>query len=358
MERKHYIDNLRWIAILLLFPFHTAQIWNGGEYSGFYIWSHTNNFMYAFSTAVYPWYMTLLFVIAGISSKYALKKRTNKQFIVERSKKLLIPFVFGVLFLVPVMTYIAEIFFNGYTGSYINQYILFFTKETDLTGYKGGFTPAHLWFLLYLFVISMIALLVIQIQRKRFPKLCVDKFSYGMLILLFIPEWLMLYVLNIGGKSIGQFLMLYLTGYYILSEENILQKLKQYRFISLGLFLISVSAYTYLYCFGNMRNELGTGLFVFFGWTGILTLLGVGQLYLNFHTKLSEYFSHASFPIYIIHQPVLVVVGFFALKMSVGITIQFLLIALLSFTATIVIYEVVGRIPYVSMLFGIDRRVK
>lgn len=42
MERKYYIDNLRWLAILLLIPFHAAQIWSGGEYSGFYIWSHIN----------------------------------------------------------------------------------------------------------------------------------------------------------------------------------------------------------------------------------------------------------------------------------------------------------------------------
>lgn len=70
MERKYYLDNLRWMAILLLFPFHAAQIWN----SGYYIWSHTNQFLYAFSTAVYPWFITLLFVIAGMSAKYSLAK--------------------------------------------------------------------------------------------------------------------------------------------------------------------------------------------------------------------------------------------------------------------------------------------
>ena len=83
MERKYYIDNLRWLAILLLFPFHAAQIWSGGEYRGFYIWSHTNTALYVFSTAVYPRYMTFLFAIAGMSCKYALLKRTifdlNKQ---------------------------------------------------------------------------------------------------------------------------------------------------------------------------------------------------------------------------------------------------------------------------------------
>lgn len=89
MERKYFVDRLRWMAILLLFPFHAAQIYSGGEYYGFYIWSHTNMALYAFSTAVYPWYMTLLFVLAGMSCKYALSKRTIKQFIQERTKKII-----------------------------------------------------------------------------------------------------------------------------------------------------------------------------------------------------------------------------------------------------------------------------
>lgn len=127
-NRKHYIDNLRSLAILLLFPFHAAQIWSGGEYSGFYVWSHTDNVLYAFSTAVYPWYMTLLFTLAGMSSKYSLQKRSNKQFIGERVKKLIIPFLFGLFVLVPAMTYTGEVYFNDYKGTYLGQYRLFFQK--------------------------------------------------------------------------------------------------------------------------------------------------------------------------------------------------------------------------------------
>ena len=66
--------------------------------------------------------MTFLFTIAGMSCKYALLKRTNKQFVAERIKKLVIPFFFGLLALVPVMTYTAEVFFNGYTDTYWKQY--------------------------------------------------------------------------------------------------------------------------------------------------------------------------------------------------------------------------------------------
>lgn len=356
MERKYYIDNLRWLAILLLFPFHAAQIWSGGEYSGFYIWSHTNIILYVFSTAVYPWYMTFLFAIAGMSCKYALLKRTKRQFVVERTKKLLIPFFFGLLTLVPVMTYIAEVFFNGYTGTYLQQYGLFFTKETDLTGYHGGFTPAHLWFLLYLFIISLSALLIVLLQKKYFPKFGVGSISYFFIILLFIPEWLCQYILNIGGKSLGQFMMLFLFGYYILSEENVLQKLKQYRFVSLVLCILAGSVYVYLYCFENSRSIWITGFYNFFGWIGIITLLGIGQPKLDFHNQLSDYLAHASFPVYILHMPILIVASFFVLKLPIGVAGQFSLIVLISVIATFLIYEIIKRVPILRFFLGIAKQ--
>ncbi len=356
MERKYYIDNLRRLAILLLFPFHAAQIWSGGEYSGFYIWSHTNTILYVFSTAVYPWYMTFLFAIAGMNCKYALLKRTNRQFIAERTKKLLIPFFFGLLTLVPIMTYIAEVFFNGYTGTYLQHYGLFFTKETDLTGYHGGFTPAHLWFLLYLFIISLSALLIVLLQKKYLPKFGVGNISYFFTILLFVPEWLCQYVLNIGGKSLGQFMILFLFGYYILSEESVLQKLKQYRFVSLILCILSGILYTYLYCFENFRNICITGFYNFFGWMGILTLLGIGQSKLNFYNQLSDYLTRSSFPIYILHMPILVVAGFFVLKLPIGVAGQFSLIVLISIIATFLIYEIIKRVPGLRFFLGITKQ--
>ncbi len=356
MERKYFIDNLRWMAILLLFPFHASQIWSGGEYSGFYVWSHTSTALYLFSTAVYPWYMTLLFVIAGISCKYSLQIRTNRQFIVERIKKLLVPFLFGLLVFVPVMTYIAEVFFNGYTGTYLQQYGLFFTKETDLTGYHGGFTPAHLWFLLYLFVVSVTAILIVLLQKKFLPGFKVGNLPYFYIVFLFAPEWMCQYILNIGGKSLGQFLILFLFGYYILSEESILKKLQRYRFVSLVLFIISGSLYTYLYCLENIRNILMDGLYIFYGWMGIITLIGIGRSKLNFHSRLSDYLTRASFPVYIIHMPILVAAGFFVLRLPIGVAGQISLIVLISYAATFILYEFIKRIPVLRSFLGIVKQ--
>jgi len=81
--------------------------------------------------------------VAGISSAYALQKRTPGQYIQECVKKLLLSLRLGLLVLVPTQTYFAESFLNGYTGSYWRQCLLFFTKPTDLTSCASGFTPAH-----------------------------------------------------------------------------------------------------------------------------------------------------------------------------------------------------------------------
>ena len=112
--RKYYIDNIRILCILMLFPFHTAMI-----FKTWYV--HSNDLFGAtmLILGVYPWWMSALFVLAGMSTVYALKKRTIKKYIEERFLKLLVPLISAILLLIPVQTYIADKYFNHYSGSYI-----------------------------------------------------------------------------------------------------------------------------------------------------------------------------------------------------------------------------------------------
>jgi len=163
--RKHYIDNLRWMCVLLLFPYHVFMIYNTwGE--NFYVKGPGVHPVMTFNVVTWPWFMPILFVIAGISTAYAMRRRSVGEYVKERVLKLLVPLAAGILLLIPAQTYFAERFHNGYTGGYFAQYVLFFTKPTDLTGYAGGFTPGHLWFILYLFVISLAAVPVILLNKK------------------------------------------------------------------------------------------------------------------------------------------------------------------------------------------------
>jgi glucan biosynthesis protein C len=107
--RKHYIDWLRNLGILYLFPFHTARLFDSMEPN--YIKGETSLLCDLLIQAS-MWFMPLLFLISGMSTYYSLKKRSNRQYIRERISRLLVPFIFGLLFIVPPQAYNAEKFHN------------------------------------------------------------------------------------------------------------------------------------------------------------------------------------------------------------------------------------------------------
>jgi fucose 4-O-acetylase-like acetyltransferase len=60
---------------------------------GSYIWFFGSRALSTFIILISPWYMPLLFVLAGVSARLALKKRTYSGFVKERLSKLLLPLI-------------------------------------------------------------------------------------------------------------------------------------------------------------------------------------------------------------------------------------------------------------------------
>jgi hypothetical protein len=67
--------------------------------------------------------------------------------------------------------------------SAIDYYFPCFTKITDLTGYRGGLTLGPPWFILFLFIVSCLALPIIELLKNRID-LQERKFSISSIILL------------------------------------------------------------------------------------------------------------------------------------------------------------------------------
>lgn len=357
--RKYFLDNLRWIIILLLFPFHTFRIYS---FENFYIHGPPNIILFDFIVFLAPWFMSLLFVIAGISTYYSLKKRTPKEYLKERIFRLFIPFVSGLVLLVPIQTFFAEKFHLGYTGSYFSQLITFFTKFGDLSGYTGGFTPGHLWFILYLFIISIIALPIIILYKNSSIKLNFDKINIIRIIPLFLIFWIMSDILDIGGESLGAYFALFMIGYFILFSDKIQQSLEKYKWYFVSIFLIcSIINLMVMvpFIFSLLPDyywviDILYGLFsAFLSWAAILSLMGLGNKYLNLHNKWTEYFTKASYTIYIFHQTWIVIVAYYTLLLTSSFILQIIVILFGSFILTIISYEIVKRSKLTRFLFGI-----
>ena len=347
--RKHYIDNLRNLTILLLFPVHTFMIWNDFG-SQFYIWQGESKMLSTLIVLVNPWFMPLLFVLAGMSARYALEKRTNKEFVLQRINKLLIPFVGGMIFIVPFQTLYARKFFDNYAGSIADNLIYFFTHVTDFSGYDGAFTPGHLWFILFLFLISMFALILFHIVPYGKVEVCVGKIPVFGVLLIFIPIWIMYYLGNFGGFSIGKNLALYLAGYYVLSNELIIEKLeKNIKWLG-GLCMIGTIVSVTIYYKYAYYGDLWVN---FIGWISILCLLILGKRFLNRKTGFTEYFNNASYPIYILHQSILVALAYYVVQMNNILWVQVFCICIGSFLLTVLAYHIIRLIPGVRRIVGI-----
>ncbi len=99
--------------------------------------------------------MHLLFFISGVGTFYALRKRTNKLYLSERSSRLLIPLLFSILVIVPPQVYIERIS----QGLAYSSFFDFYPQIFNFQPYpEGDFSWHHMWFVLYLFFYSLIGL--------------------------------------------------------------------------------------------------------------------------------------------------------------------------------------------------------
>jgi len=356
MERKYFIDNLRILCILLLFPFHVGMFYNDfGE--RFYV--HIADCIPAslLNISTFPWWMPLLFVLAGASTFYAFGKRTAKQYIIERVLKLYIPLTAALIFVIPVQPYLADIYFNNYSGNYFEHFKEFIVF-TDFTGYDGHFTPAHTWFILNLFLISLITLPLLKLAYNKNFDLKLSRFLILKLLLIAVIPYIIKPIANLGGKSIAEFMAWFLIGFFVFSNESFQEKTASWSLVTFPIFAILLITRCVMYKiqFFGPYWDLLTYIFT---WSGILSLFGLGKRFLNFNSAFTKYFSQASYPLYILHQSVIVILGFFAAKyVMIPYVLQYILLVLVSFVITLGLYEIFRRNKVTSFLLGIKRLKK
>ena len=353
-KRKYFIDNLRILSILMLFPFHASMCFLSGGYYSFYVYGGEIPPLRYIDLAVYPWWMSLMFALAGASAFYALKKRTAAEYAKERVHRLLVPLVSGLIVWIPIQSFLADVFYNDYQGGFFGHYSVFFTKWTDLTGYDGGFTPGHLWFILFLLVISLVFLPLnawyAGLNRK--PEL--SKIPVGVIV---VGGFLLLsaggLIANIGGKGVLEFSVCFLLGFFLFTDDNVMEKLKR-NWILLGVLWLAMMIFRCVMYNAGVESEVFWYLdFRALEWTGVLGAMAVGAKFLDFKNKFTEYFSPACFPVYWLHQTVLAAVGFLIVKTDLSLPIQYVLIAALSFVLTVGLYEICKRIPPLRFIIGI-----
>jgi glucan biosynthesis protein C len=343
-ERRHDIDWLRVIAIGLLLIYHIAIIFQPwAMFIGFIRSDEPVEALWTPMTMLNIWRIPLLFFVSGMGLYFAMRKRNWQQLLLERTKRILLPFTFGILAIAPLHIFIFQKYYNIPLGYYPHQ--------------------GHLWFLGNIFVYVLL-LLPLYYYLKRHENGNIKRalsslMSYPggpLLISLFFiievllvkPQIFTLYAQTWHGFFNG-FLAFFFGFLLVYSGKTFWQTVLKWRWLYVGLAII-----LYGIRFVLFGTEAPGYLMAIESNCWIFGVFGFGYKYLNKPSKTLSYLSQAAYPVYIIHMFVLYAGAMLILPLEIPIMLRF--IAIIAFTGSMcyLLYEfIIRRVGFLRPLFGL-----
>jgi glucan biosynthesis protein C len=371
-QRQYDFDWLRVLAVLLLLYFHTAAVFYQGDLGKFYIQNdRSSQVMNGFVLFVHQWHMPLFFLISGAGTWFALSYRSAKQYVQERYQRLFIPFVFGTLVLIPPQVYLHLASCFNYQKSYLQFYPEFFNGIRPY----GNFEWGHLWFLVYLFTFSVIALpLLLHLRRPDSPlrSMLVNWIEKpGSILLMALPlaaiestlrcRWPGFQNLYDDWANVCLYLLYFVYGYLICSDARFGAAIDKHLRVALGFAIFCMGILFCLWQTDRIPDRAYSLSYLLYQgfrgcntWFWVLALLGLGRKFLNFNSRLLTYATEAAYPFYLLHQTVLVAIAFYIVRWNIGIMAKFWIISTAALIATIALYELlIRRFNIPRFLFGL-----
>lgn len=369
-ERKYFIDWLRIGLIISVFFYHLGMIFRPENW-------HVNSkvpfeFLEPIMWWMSLWRMPLLFLVSGVGTYYAIGHRTSWQYLKERFKRLFIPLLFGFFTLVPLMVYVERI--DNYT-SFLN----FIPHMFDGGPYPvGNFSWHHLWFIAYLFVISLLITPFLNytksghynMVRGKLIAIFSRKMGLNWLLPIIIISQLILrdyfpkstHALYNDWAYFTYYVIFFISGFMLFTSPKVIRALARDRRLFLYQTIgFTVLYYTTIYMVENsvVRHYLYLGTSLTLAWSCGLTAIGYFKRYFNNDHKYRAVMNEAIYPFYLLHQPALIFVGYVVLKWEVSYGMQALLITLITLVSIIITYWFIIRpFSFLRIAFGLKRNKK
>ena len=361
-QRRYDLDWLRVFGILFVFIYHSTRLYNVED------WVVKNDIWYpsvelwnGFATS---FMMPLMFAISGASLFYAMGKGGFGKFLKDKVLRLLVPLLVGALTHASLQVYLYNITHGQFSGNYFQFLPQYY--HLDTIAWEG----MHLWYLKYLFLFSIILYPLMRWLKGAghnvLSKLDGVLARTGMVYILALPI-LLLFLLpsdaplmdENGGWPYLMYLFFLLWGFVIVSDERLQDSIRQLRRVSLSVGLILVAGSTILYSQVANTDVISPSMILvglmrtFGGWSCVLAFFGLGMQYLTARTPRLDYANEAVLPFYILHQTVLLAVGYFVLQWAIPDVLEWAIVVVISFAIIMGIYEyLVRRNNALRFLFG------
>ena len=360
-KRRHYLDNIRWVVALAVVVYHVIYMYNAegipgvvGKITGMKV-----QFYDAYQYIVYPWLMPIFFMVSGISARLYLDHHSAKEFIKDKTRRLLVPSTLGLLafqFLQGMINIQLSNAYETLSKAPFPGNVIGITLATVLSGI------GVLWYMQLLWIICLILLLVRCIEKGRLLK-AGAKTPAWMVFLFVIPVWACGLILNtpiIAVYRLGFYMAFFMLGYYVFSNEEVMEKIKKLFPVFLIIALVLGAVFTILYFGQNYADKPinRNPLFAAYGYFGSLAILTGFARFFDYSNSFTSYMSKRSLGVYIFHYLGISAVGLFLGKTGIlpaAVVIPLSLIA--GLTTGFGLYEIISRIPvYRWFVLGIKKK--
>ncbi|HBE79792.1 MAG TPA: hypothetical protein DDW65_18735, partial [Firmicutes bacterium] len=361
--------------MIMLFFFHNAHLFD-------VIYWHIKNsqksfWATAFVVFVHLWSMPLLFLLAGASTWFARCYKTGTEYIWERFKRLVIPFIFGILIIVPPQIYVEGLSKSLLKGSAFYNYPHLFAKDPitfdPITFSNYGH---HLWFLPFLFIFSCLDIPLSLFLKKKSGLRFISRSAaflekrYNFLWSI-IPVSLIQILLRTkypaycSWTDFWFWFVFFIYGYLIMADQRLVRTI-----LKLGLFAFitgigCIATIGYFYGAGFLKSQLVqpklSAVYIIFmsvyalaAWSWVVVFLNLGMRFLNFKNQFLLYAQQAVLPFYILHPTVILLIGFYGVRWNLPMAAKFILISGSSFVVTMAIYEfLIRRFDFLRICLGL-----
>ena len=342
--RRHDIDWLRVITIGLLLIYHVAIVFQPwGVFIAFIQSDKSMESLWIGMSMINVWRIPLLFFVSGMGVCFAVRRRNWKQLILERSRRILLPFLFGMVFIVPVHMVIWQ--------NYYYQDINFIPQQ------------GHLWFLKNIFIYVVVLSPIFFYFKKHKDGLLVKKIKLlfsnplGFMLVIAVlvaealiinPETYEMYALTTHGFVLG--LLAFLFGFiFVLSGETFWPMVLKWRwwFLGLAFSMYIIRVLVFELKAPNFYMGIESPLWIF-------AMFGIAYRFLNRPSNTLTYLSQGAYPIYIIHMIFIYVGCLVILPLDIAVMIKFILLVAFTFLGSLALYDlVIRRIVFLRPLFGL-----
>lgn len=228
--------------------------------------------------------------------------------------------------------------------------------------------------MLFLFIFCLLTLPLFTFLQKSAGQRLIERFTGclakpGVIFLLFVPVTFLDFIFlpnmpmgirDMGGWNLFTYLLLYVYGYFLAGDMRCEETIEAHRHIALVIYIVTLVILYYVLVFigkpqtgYNPSYLLLTAGRCLNSWCFIIAFLGYGSKYLTLNNSLLRYVNQLILPFYILHQTVIIIIGFYVVQWDVSITSKYLVISTSSLAVIMVLYEfLIRKIKVLRFFFG------